>query len=237
MTNVAAVMAQHGIATIMVNSVGHGFGPLSTLTVTSKEGVSMTFLAGGRGIDQDGNGVIGNPEGIAAAPPRGIIGNRDGFRQTAVDLMQLVRVIEVGMDVDGDSIPDLDPSRIYYFGQSQGGNYGTLLLAVEPGIRVGVPNVPGSPLIDNDRLSASRRPTVGARLAARVPPLLNAPGITQYGGLPVSIPHFHDNLPLRDGVALAVGLADGTSHIIRSPMTNSVGPYWFRYDLPRLCIR
>ena len=237
MTNVAAVMAQHGIATIMINSVGHGFGPLSTLTVTSKDGVSMTFLAGGRGIDQDGNGVIGNPEGIAAAPPRGIIGNRDGFRQTAVDLMQLVRVIEVGMDVDDDSIPDLDPSRIYYFGQSQGGNYGTLLLAVEPGIRVGVPNVPGSPLIDNDRLSASRRPTVGARLAARVPPLLNAPGITQYGGLPVSIPHFHDNLPLRDGVALAVGLADGTSHIIRSPMTNSVGPYWFRYDLPRLCIR
>ncbi len=222
MTNVAAVMALHGIATIVINSVGHGFGPFSTLTVTLQDGVSTSFLAGGRGIDQDGNGVIGNPEGMAAAPPRGIIGNRDGFRQTAVDLMQLVRVIEVGIDVDGDSVPDLDPSRIYYFGQSQGGNFGTLLLAVEPGIRVGAPNVPGSPLIDNDRLSASRRPTVGTRLAARVPPLLNAPGITQYGGLPVSTPHFHDNLPLRDDIALAVGLADGTSHIIRSPMTNSV---------------
>ena len=222
MTNVAAVMAQHGIATIVINSVGHGFGPLSTLTVTSKEGVSTTFLAGGRGIDQDGNGVIGNPEGMAAGPPRDIIGNRDGFRQTAVDLMQLVRVIEVGMDVDGDSVADLDPSRIYYFGQSQGGNYGTLLLAVEPGIRVGVPNVPGSPLIDNDRLSPGRRASVGSRLAARVPPLVNAPGITLYGALPVSPPHFHDNLPLRDGIALAVGLADGTSHITRSPIINNV---------------
>jgi hypothetical protein len=38
-----------------------------------------------------------------------------------VDLLQLVRVIEVGMDVDGDTVPDLDPSRIYYFGQSLGG--------------------------------------------------------------------------------------------------------------------
>ena len=46
--------------------------------------------------------------------------------------MQLVRVIEVGMDLEGDGQPDLDPSRIYYFGQSLGGNYGTILLAVEP---------------------------------------------------------------------------------------------------------
>jgi hypothetical protein len=72
-----------------------------------------SISAGGRGIDLNGDGVIDLNEGVAAAPP---IGNRDGLRQTVVDLLQLVREIEVGMDVDGDTIPDLDPSRMYYFG-------------------------------------------------------------------------------------------------------------------------
>jgi hypothetical protein len=63
-------------------------------------------------------------EGLATAPPRTILLTTDGIRQTAADLMQLVRVIEVGVDVDGDGVPDLDPSRIYYFGHSLGGFYG-----------------------------------------------------------------------------------------------------------------
>jgi hypothetical protein len=182
----------------------------------------VTFPVAGRGIDQNGDGTIGAAEGMAATGPWGIIGLRDGFRHTAVDLMQLARVIEVGVDVDGDSARDLDPSRIYYSGFSQGGNYGTLLMAVEPGIRAGALIVPGSPVIDNDRLSPGRRSTLGTRLAMRVPPLLNAPGINEYAGLPVAAPHFHDNLPLRDGLPLTVRLADGTSQTIRSPVVNMV---------------
>ena len=54
-----------------------------------------------------------------------VVSNRDGLRQTVVDLMQLVREIQVGVDVDGDGTADLDASRIYYFGQSFGGIYGT----------------------------------------------------------------------------------------------------------------
>ena len=38
--------------------------------------------------------------------------------------MQVVREIEVGMDVDGDGAPDLDRSRIYYLGHSGGGRQG-----------------------------------------------------------------------------------------------------------------
>ena len=49
--------------------------------------------------------------------------------------MQLVREIEVGMDVDGDGARDLDPARISYFGQSFGGIYGTKFLAVEPNVQ------------------------------------------------------------------------------------------------------
>ena len=222
MFRAGAMLAAHGIATIGINAVGHGFGPLGTLTVTSGATSAVTFSAGGRGIDQDGNGTIASGEGSLAAPPREIIDFRDGFVQTAADLMQLVRVIEVGMDVDGDSVPDLDPARIYYVGQSAGGNYGTLFLAVEPSVRAGTLTVPGSPRIDNDRLGPARRPAVGSDLASLVPPLLNSPGIATFGGLAVLTPRFDDNLPLRDGMLLTVGLADGTTRNIQSPVVNTV---------------
>jgi hypothetical protein len=220
--NVAAVMAQHGIATIGINSTGHGFGPLGTLTVTDGGGKSVTFPAGGRGRDQDGDGTIDSQEGMSAAAPVDIIGFRDGFRQTAIDLMQLVRVIEQGVDVDGDFVPDLDPSRIYYFGQSQGGNYGTILLAVEPDVKAGVLNVPGSPVIDSLRLAPSRRPDLGNMLQSRLPSLINAPGVTMLGGVLVNQPYFNDNMPLRDGIPVPVRLADGTTYDIQSPVTNDV---------------
>ena len=153
----AASLAEQGIATIAINVVGHGFGPLSTLTVKPSVGAPVTFLEGGRGIDQNGDGIIGNNEGISAAPPRSIIRDRDGQRQTVADLMQLVRVIEVGMDVHGDGLADLDPSRIYYLGQSLGGIYGTEFLAAEPDVRTGVLNVGGGSLTEDFRLHPNVR--------------------------------------------------------------------------------
>jgi hypothetical protein len=158
-----------------------------------------------------------------AAAPMDIIGNRDFFRQTAIDLMQLVRVIEQGVDVDGDFVPDLDPSRIYYFGQSQGGNYGTILLAVEPDVKAGVLNVPGTPVIDA-LLAPSQRPGLGNLLQSRVPSLINAIGVTMLGGVLVNQtgPYFNDNMPLRDGFPVPVRLADGTTYDIQSPVTNDV---------------
>ena len=71
----------------------------------------MTFPAGGRGIDLNNNGTITSQEGLNAVPPYDIIVGRDGLRQTVVDLMQLVRVIEASVDIHGDGVPDLDPLR------------------------------------------------------------------------------------------------------------------------------
>jgi len=186
---VAATLAAHGIATIAINVVGHGFGGNGTLTVSQTGGGSITLPAGGRGIDQDGNGVIDSTEGVSAAPPQTIISSRDGLRQTVVDLMQLVRVIEVGIDVDGDGVADLDRSRIYYFGQSFGGIYGTIFLGIEPSVRVGVPNVAGGSIIEVARLGGFR-PLVGIALATRIPSLINVPD-------PSGIA-FNENLPLRN---------------------------------------
>jgi hypothetical protein len=192
---VAATMANHGIATIAINVVGHGFGAAGTLSVTSNT-TSVTFSAGGRGIDQDGNTVIDSTEGSSAAPPNGIVGNRDGLRQTVADLMQLVRVLQLGMDVDGDGVTDLDADRIYYFGQSFGGIYGTKLIAVEPDVRAGVPNVPGGAIIEIARLSPAFRPLVGISLASRLPSLCNA------GPLVPPLWCFQESIPLRDDPAI-----------------------------------
>ena len=62
----------------------------------------MTLPSGGRGIDQDGNGTIDSTEGVSAVGAQSLIGNRDGLRQTVIDLMQLVKVLQGGVDVNGD---------------------------------------------------------------------------------------------------------------------------------------
>ncbi len=195
---VASVLASRGIATIAINVVGHGGGALGTLAVLRTNGEAVVLSAGGRGIDQDGNGTIDLTEGVDAAPPRTLISNRDGLRQTVIDLMQLVRQIEVGVDADGDGAADLDASRIFYVGQSFGGIYGTILLGVESNIRAGVPNVAGGSVAEVARLGGFR-PLIGIALATRVPSLIN---ITDPSGIA-----FSENIPLRDQPALVNNVA------------------------------
>jgi hypothetical protein len=217
----AVTLAQHGIALIAVNSVGHGFGSLGSLTVNRTTGDPVTFSSGGRGIDQDGDGTIADREGMRAAAPREIVDERDGFQQTVADLMQLVRQIEAGVDVDGDGLMDLDASRIYYASQSLGGMYGAVFLAVEPNVRVGVLNATGGPR--TTRALTPGRATIGSVLSARVPSLINAPGTTNLDNVPVLLPpHFNENLPLRSGEALSLRLADSTIQAIQSPVVNTV---------------
>jgi len=114
-TLVAPVLAQSGFATIAINAAGHGYGPQSNLVLTEKGNTTTTLSLGGRGIDLNGAGSIGSTEGCEILTPLPI-GLRDCIRQTVVDLMQLVRVIQSGLDVDGDGKPDLDPHHIYYVG-------------------------------------------------------------------------------------------------------------------------
>jgi hypothetical protein len=218
---VAGTLAEQGIATIAINAVGHGFGPLGTLRVNSSASSPVTFAAGGRGRDQDGNHTIDANEGISATSPRSVLFYSDGIRQTAADLMQLVRVIQVGMDVPGygGGQRDLDPSRIYYFGHSLGANYGTVFLAVEPDVGAGVLNAPGNPPANREW---GGRGALGALLQSRTPSLVNSPGITVLDGLTVNAPYFDENMPLRDGTLLPVTLDGGTTRTTQSPVTNTV---------------
>ena len=202
---VAGTLARNGIATIAINVVGHGFGAGSTYTVNRTGGAApVTLPAGGRGFDQDHNGTIDSTEGVSAIGAQSLIGNRDGLRQTVIDLMQLVKELKTGIDVDGDGTPDLSTSRIYYSGQSFGGIYGTQLLGLEPDIRAGVPNVAGGSIIEVARLGVFR-PLVGLALLARTPSLYNAPPVAPFT-------NFNENMPLRN-LPLVVDTVPGAEAI------------------------
>jgi dienelactone hydrolase len=218
----AATLADHGIATIVINGSGQGHGPLGTFTVRLAGGAAITFPAGGRSLDIDGDGTIGPGEGREAPSPRRLLLNRDAHRQTVADLMQLVRVLEEGVDADGDGVRDLDPGRIYYLGQSAGAFTGAPFVALEPAVRAAVLNAPGGLVGERLRRSTVFRFTPGDLLASRVPSLLNPPGVTSLDGFSVPGPRFNENLPLRDGLPLGVGLEDGTSHTVQSPVVNAV---------------
>ena len=207
---VASVFASKGIATIAISVVGHGGGALGTLNVLQNNGAAPSVVpSGGRGFDQDGNGTIDSTEGVGAVGAQTIISSRDGLRQTVVDLMQLVRQIQVGIDVEGDGSVDLDASRIYYAGQSFGGIYGTIFLGVASDVKAGVPNVPGGSITEVARLGGFRFLTALA-LATRQPQLLNlAP--TPNVPVPFNL-NFNENIPLRNQPA-AINTVPGASAI------------------------
>ncbi|HEY2015037.1 MAG TPA: Ig-like domain-containing protein [Bryobacteraceae bacterium] len=171
-TAIAPTLARAGFATIAINAVGHGFGPLSTVIFTDKSGKSTTLNAGGRSIDLNGDGSIDSEEGCTLLTPVAY-GTRDCFRQTAVDLMQLARVIRLGLDLDGDGVPDLDPARIYYSGDSLGAIYGTMFMAVEPTVRAAALTVGGASIEDIARWSPAYRGLSTQVMELRLPPLLN----------------------------------------------------------------
>ncbi len=184
-TVVAPALAQAGFASVAINAFGHGYGPQSHLIVTDTAGNNTTVSLGGRGIDRNGDGVIDSTEGCEILTPLPL-GLRDCIRQTVVDLMQLVRVIQSGVDVDGNGTTDLDAGHIYYAGQSFGSIYGTVLNAVEPAIRATALNVGGGSVVDIVRWSPGFSTTADMILTTQIPPLL-----------PPGTP-FSDNFPFRD---------------------------------------
>jgi pimeloyl-ACP methyl ester carboxylesterase len=201
---VASSLAHSGIASIAINVVGHGGGPGGNLTIFTPTG-QRVIPDGGRGIDQNGDGTIDSTEGVNAAPPDTRVSNRDGLRQTVIDLMQLVREIQVGLDVDANGTADLDATRIFYAGQSFGGIYGLDFVALEPDLVAGVANVPGGPIIEIARLSPSFRPLVGLALLGRTPSLYNAVPNPQFTS-------FVENMPLR-GEPIRIDTVPGASAI------------------------
>ena len=171
----ASQNAARGLATIATTVVGHGYGRGSAWQIT-RGGQTTTVPAYGRGVDVVRDGVIGSTEGVSPAPQPALnaqISNRDGLRQTAADVMTLLREIGRGVDVDDDGATDLERSGTRYYGQSFGGIYGTMLAGADPRAQVLGLNVPGGPITEIARLSPAFRPGVAQALGGAEPSLLN----------------------------------------------------------------
>ena len=201
---------QSGIATIAIDRPGYGFGPLSTYAVLFTDSSSMTFfLVGGRSIrtvtDRRG-------EGFGAAPPRANLdtSGRDGHRQWVADHMQLVREIEVGMDVDGDDEVVGPPDPALGSGRASGGHF--------PG---GAERSRGCSFRPTARWSIDARGGFPPVLQSRVPSVINSPGITS-----VNESRSHAILQResasQDGAPFTVSLEKNGSQVVRSPVINTV---------------
>jgi len=159
--------------------------------VTMLDNSAITFLAGGRGVDADGNNIIGPQEGDDPPAPYLLMGRRDATKQTIIDHMVLARAVQMGIDVDGDGAQDLDGDRMYFLGWSFGAQFGAPLVGLEPAFRASVLNAPGGPFVDLRRFgNVQGRNILGAVLAARTPSLINVGGANPLA--------FNENLPLRD---------------------------------------
>lgn len=199
----ASILASYGIATIGISGEGFGFGSLGSLAVTFTNGSSLVIPDEGRSYDQNGDNIITNGEGSNAAVPRlWTIGESDGYKQTAIDLMQLVRIIEVGMDADGDLATDIDWTRIYFHGHSAGGRYGTILAALDPSVSAFSVGTCCGISPEHGRWAPGRRAGLGRMLHERVPSLINVDGITELEGVPIAAPHYNENKPLRNQPAV-----------------------------------
>ena len=208
----ASMMASRGLATIGISHVGQGFGPLGRLVVTKTDSTVLDLPNPGRGANQNSDNTYAPLEGAEAAQPRTwTISLRDTHRQTVIDLMQLVRVIEVGIDVDGDSSADLDAARIYFQGGSAGSMLGASFVALEPSVAVAAFVTPPGLITDHTRWQPIRRSAIGRALQARVPSLINGPGLTSIDGVAVAAPHFDENKPLRDQPVMINTVAGATA--------------------------
>jgi len=120
------------------------------------------------------DGVI-DPSGSYIINLTSLLTSRDNLREAALDIVQLVKSLP-NLDLDGDTVADIDATRIHYSSISLGSIVGTVANAT------GIPtvsaylNVPGGGLAGLLRDSAALGPVINAGLAAKG---LN-PGTTLY---------------------------------------------------------
>ena len=194
-TALAIGQVSAGYAIVSINAFGHGYGPNTKLVLTRASGERIEIPARGRGFDLNADGRIDSGEGCIQSSPGNLVLTRDCLRQTAADLMQLLRVLREGVDLDGDARPELNGAQVFYIGQSLGAFYGTLLHAVEPQLRAATLNVGGGSAVPTFVYGGERRADIQDLLTSLG---LFAPGVSGAG-----LPLRYEEVRIVDGARLA----------------------------------
>ncbi len=171
----ADVNASRGIATVSFDPVGHAYGPKGKFGVTTPTGQKLMPMFG-RARDTNRQGEFDSITNVSAPlqPHRlATVALRDGLRQTAADVMAMVRAIGRGVDVDGDGTVDLRRTGVAMYAQSLGGIYGTMVAGVDNRLNIAALNVPGGPIVEIARLAPAFRSNVAYALGHHRPSLLN----------------------------------------------------------------
>ena len=123
------------------------------------QGLLRVLTKEGRAPDVDGDGIPDSGEDFFTA---NLFQTRDVVRQTVIDYMQLMRVLQgAATDFNEDGVNDIR-LPVTYVGQSMGGIIGSLVAAVIPDIQTLVLNVPGGGLFDIAMRSESHFVTKGS---------------------------------------------------------------------------
>ena len=148
----ARFAAPRGIATIGIPALMHGHHPTNPDPDASTLPTVLEFFAIGDLATRAFNGLL----------------HRDYWRQSTYDKLQLTRILETGMDVDGDGTIDLDPAKLAYLGASLGGIMGPELLALTDAYGAAVLAVPGGRVSSMISDSATFGPLVVTLRPSRV---------------------------------------------------------------------
>ena len=88
---------------------------------------------------------------------------RENFRQTVADFLQLTKMAQNAHDAGIPPFDMIDPQSLVYLGGSLGGIMGTMYMAVQPDVRVGILSVPGGGLtniLDTPEIGSFLQPVI-----------------------------------------------------------------------------
>ena len=162
---VAGTYASQGFVVAAIDIPLHGI--TDTASGLYQEGFERTFdldlvnnTTGASGPD----GVI-DPSGSYIINLTSLLTSRDNLRQGAIDIVQLAGALP-SLDLDGDTVPDIDGARIHFSGLSLGGMVGTVANAMPIPTVSAYLNAPGGAVANLIRVSDSLGPVIQAGLEA-----------------------------------------------------------------------
>ncbi|HKX99394.1 MAG TPA: hypothetical protein VJL86_06725 [Steroidobacteraceae bacterium] len=164
---IAGAYASQGFVVASIDLALHGI--TDTTNPLYQAGAERTFdldVDGEPGIDSSGSYFINLSS---------LLTTRDNLRQSALDIIQLVTALPA-LDLDGDTVPDIDGTRIHFAGLSLGAMVGTVANATPIPTLSAYLNAPGGGLASLVQQSETFGPIIDDGLAQNG--LL--PGMTLY---------------------------------------------------------